>query len=81
MAATHTLQLDSTGYQHRSSRLFGHDLPVAGVVHAANRHDFNPAVGDRYKTLCGKITAKGTLYSAEKTVTCRRCLRALAKGD
>lgn len=70
---THTAQLENVSYEH-CGKLFGHDLPTAGVVHACNFLDSPRFVGDRYKTLCGKILgSRADIYSAARTVTCRRC--------
>jgi hypothetical protein len=76
---THTGRKSDVGYAHRGS-LFGHDLPTPGVTHACNYHDCPRWVGQRYRTLCGKILGgSATIYTdtAGHPVTCRRCLKAM----
>ena len=84
MTHTHTAQKGNVAYQH-TGLLFGHDLPTAGVRHAANYHDSPRYCGDRYRTLCGRVIGGDfALYAlaAGLAVTCKGCLakiRAAAK--
>lgn len=81
---THTGYKSNTAYEHVSPRLFGHDLPSPGVTHACNYLDTVRYVGDRYKSLCGKVM--GGKYaiqylSAGLKVTCRKCLSKMRKQE
>lgn len=85
-AYTLTVASPSVGYQHRSSRLFGHALP-----RVASRHAVAGPKGDGYTTVCGSWVVGWYMqhYDSPRTadhvrpasgaagsdVTCRKCKR------
>jgi hypothetical protein len=85
---THTIQIRNVGYEC-CGRLFGHDLPVPGRVHA---HVSSPETTrfDRHlgtnvlTTVCGRrvVATRAEISPAAEgpAVTCRRCLRVIRRS-
>lgn len=91
-AHTHTVRKIHTGYRHRSNRMYGHTCQQPGKVHAVNAGTLRKW-GTGYPgwfALCGEFIGRdvedqdGELVPAPahpvaegKTVTCKKCLKAM----
>jgi hypothetical protein len=81
---THTVRKTNVGYEHRG-RLFGHDLPAPGKVHALSMGPgavrFDRWAGTIFTAVCGERVGAGRAEvepaAAGRAVTCGRCRAAL----